>query len=969
PYPYKTAIIESPPINLDVNCFYEIDFWYYKYVYWGGEGSKLELQTSSNNGETWGTAWDVYGNTQQNEWLEINLQITANINKIRFVGKSGLNPPNNDMAIDNISIIESEGNGPFVIETGASLVWESDYHACDNIIIKPGASLTIGADATLFMLPGKKIVVERTAQLINRGLITSDGVEFWEGIELWGENGADANLWYQGQVSGSGTFENALCAIRTIKVNENGDYDYNYSGGKIMCTNATFLNNRVAIDCRPYGPATSINSFTGVVFEVNDDIFMQTSVKSMVMLNNIKGTMFKYVTFDDNRTGVDIKNKARGIFAIDSKFSVHGLCLDDPPNSGDCVDMGFSEFNSLSYGIYAIASNTENQIVVKNTNFLNNLHGAYISGIDNINVTLSNFQTYDQANPFVENYGMYLDNCTGYIVEENNFYNADLQIRATGLVISNSGPATNEIYKNYFSDLQYGLIAQYENRGFLGNEGLTIKCNEFDGCGYDVSVTAKSFLTEYTGIKYFQGSNDDDVTAPAGNQFSYTWLNDESDYYNETHGIRYWYHQNSVGYNVEPIEFSVPQVNPLANNQFSGDFDPETACPSNLGGGGTTGPDDSRGAMATAGQKADSAQNLLDILVDGGNTNVLATEVQNAFPPEAYALYIDLMGKSPYLSDTVLKSAINKENVLPPELLTDVLIANPQVAKSDEMLTEIENRSIPLTDEMKEEVMLNWYIAGAKESLESKLSGYKAERGNALNRLIGYFRHDTISPNPSDSIVVLLQQENALWAKYTLAYELMAQGETPLAENVMATIPSGFDLTEAGQQGFQDQMDYFNIVKQLEQDGKAWHEIDQGQTDILYGLANDMDGKANAYARNVLMFYDTLTYIEPVQYPSFMKSGSVIPIPAQRKAEGNSLSVYPNPAKDYFIVKYELDNNYTEAVIDIMDITGRNVNRFSIIMMRDYLVVPTMELNNGMYVVKLILNGQEVGTQKVNIHK
>ncbi len=101
----------------------------------------------------------------------------------------------------------------------------------------------------------------------------------------------------------------------------------------------------------------------------------------------------------------------------------------------------------------------------------------------------------------------------------------------------------------------------------------------------------------------------------------------------------------------------------------------------------------------------------------------------------------------------------------------------------------------------------------------------------------------------------------------------------------------------------------------------------------------------------------------------FMKSGSVIPIPAQRKAERNSLSVHPNPAKDYFIVKYELDNNYAEAVIDIMDITGRNVNRFSITMMCDYLVVSTMELNNGMYVVKLILNGQEVGTQKVNIQK
>jgi len=36
---------------------------------------------------------------------------------------------------------------------------------------------------------------------------------------------------------------------------------------------------------------------------------------------------------------------------------------------------------------------------------------------------------------------------------------------------------------------------------------------------------------------------------------------------------------------------------------------------------------------------ADSVQSLLDILVDGGNTEVLATEVQTAFPPERYQFF------------------------------------------------------------------------------------------------------------------------------------------------------------------------------------------------------------------------------------------------------------------------------------------------------------------------------------------
>jgi len=127
------------------------------------------------------------------------------------------------------------------------------------------------------------------------------------------------------------------------------------------------------------------------------------------------------------------------------------------------------------------------------------------------------------------------------------------------------------------------------------------------------------------------------------------------------------------------------------------------------------------------------------------------------------------------------------------------------------------------------------------------------------------------------------------------------------------------------------------------------------------------NSKANAYARNVLVFYDTLSYEEPIQYPSFLKSGSIIPIPTQKQAERISLTVYPNPANDYFIIRYELDNSYAEAVILITDMAGRNVKEFNVIATRDYLIVPTSEFNNGMYVVKLILNGKETGTQKINI--
>jgi hypothetical protein len=74
-----------------------------------------------------------------------------------------------------------------------------------------------------------------------------------------------------------------------------------------------------------------------------------------------------------------------------------------------------------------------------------------------------------------------------------------------------------------------------------------------------------------------------------------------------------------------------------------------------------------------------------------------------------------------------------------------------------------------------------------------------------------------------------------------------------------------------------------------------------------------------------------------------------------------------NPAKDYFIVRYELDNDYADAIIQLTDITGKTVKQYKTGMTMDYLIIQTGNLKKGNYFVKLILNGNEIGVQKVLI--
>ncbi len=115
------------------------------------------------------------------------------------------------------------------------------------------------------------------------------------------------------------------------------------------------------------------------------------------------------------------------------------------------------------------------------------------------------------------------------------------------------------------------------------------------------------------------------------------------------------------------------------------------------------------------------------------------------------------------------------------------------------------------------------------------------------------------------------------------------------------------------------------------------------------------------------MTTDTLNYVEPVLLPTYLKSSAIIPVPAQKTGKENSITVYPNPAKSYFIVRYELDNSYADAIIELMDVTGKTVKRYRTGMTMDYIVVETNNLKKGNYFVKLILNGKEVGVCKVTI--
>ncbi|MCD4744692.1 MAG: T9SS type A sorting domain-containing protein [Bacteroidales bacterium] len=858
----------------------------------------------------------------------------------------------------SINMSYSQYDGEYIVEGDET--WENSRQYKD-ILILDGGTLTI--TGRVAMPEDAKIIVERGAKLmIDGGYLTNACSGMWEGVEVWGNSNEPQLVTEQGwvKIQNEGTIENSKMGIYTNRPDpeEEGAFIQGYTGGIIQASDAHFINNETSVNFYSY-EYHSVSWFVNCEFIINDYYIGNINPENFMKITSMDGIRITNSDFINSTSGA---NNQKGIYSINSNIILEGKCTGGNP----CTSWDYGLFENLEYGIYATVSGSETFTDIQHTDFIGNFKGLYLSGMEGAWVT----SNYFKVNSASENlgYGMYLDNCNAYKVEDNLFENTGGGQLGTGLVVHNSGPQYNIIYNNFFNNLEYGILAQERNRDKTGETGLVIKCNDYTRNLQDIAVTSEE-EGEEIGIRESQGTDGNDTKNPAGNTFSYMGL-DESDYYNETNDITYWYHYNQNGYNIKPLYHSIPEVNPQYNPEMTALYIKEESCPSDLepgGGGGTGGDDGPRGRMATAGQKTDSTQMLLDLLIDGGNTEALATDVQTSYPPEAWDLYVSLLGKSPYLSDTVMTSAINKENVLPPEMVTDVLIANPQSAKSTEVLTEVENRLIPLTDEQKDAIMQNWYISGAKESLESKLAGYKADYANALYDLLTQFRYDSLCPNPQDSIIAVLELENTLWTKYMLVSEYLSQSNLTQAENTLNSIPTFFELSTKEQEEYQDFEDYFDVMVELKQTGKTIYEMDSLQLQALYVIADKEENNANSWSRNVLISADTLSYIEPVLLPTYLKSSSVIPIPAQKPANENKLFVYPNPAKGYFIIRYELDNFYAEAMIQITDMAGRTIKFYTTEMVRDYLVVSTEGIKSGNYVIKLILNGRESGVQKITI--
>jgi len=843
-----------------------------------------------------------------------------------------------------------------------------------NIIVPAGNTYTIYG--TVKMAADCKIIVEPGAKLVvDRGTITNACPELWEGVEVWGNSNAVQDTISQGWVilKNQATLQNAITGITAGK-DGSSITDLNFTGGVIQADDAQFKNNTTSIALLPYphveyrfALVDNKSYFKNCTFTYDSTYyFFNDKPRAHVQLTEVLGVLFEGNLFENTVSPSFATGEKRGVGIAASQSGFKIVSVNNEKRNA---------FNNLNYGISSYDIFLSNKpIIIDQSDFNKNRTGCYLGASTFVSVTncVFNARIFYEALPDDLYSGLYLDNCTGYQVEENTFssnYDPALPYgyKSVGLVVNNSGPEDNLTNKNNFQNLLFATVAQNHNRSYnTQGKGLQYKCNVFESNYQDISVTWDGQPSELNGIALNQGNKADEITAPVGNLFSQLGTWSYSDFDNQGEDI--WYHLPYWGlsndYKINPKFSDTAQVHKNYNNALQS-WNPIAGCPSRLG---IKSKSELESLIADNELNSVIYTDSLNTMVDQGNTTALSLDVATSLPPETMLLRDQLLAASPYLSDTVMVSAAEKEDVLPNSIITEVLTANPQSVRAENVLNSLDARIYPPSESEMSSLHANDTIMGAKEILESKQAFYTSSMQYAVNGLIRKYMSDSMLVDINDSIKTSISLINSPDSYYKQAFCNYNSGDSSEVLNTLAQVPSNFGLTTYQNDMHNGYEDYFDLLLELQNEGKSTTEVDSTQKNMLYSIMQNTNEILQAYCRNVLIITDGLVYHEPYLFPDTVSTKS---IPVKKPNFGNSflkssdfLRLYPNPADEYLTIEYKVPYNSHKIIVEILTIDGHNIEVLTLNREWGEKIIDLRNFKRGTYLIRLWADGSVIETRK-----
>jgi len=121
------------------------------------------------------------------------------------------------------------------------------------------------------------------------------------------------------------------------------------------------------------------------------------------------------------------------------------------------------------------------------------------------------------------------------------------------------------------------------------------------------------------------------------------------------------------------------------------------------------------------------------------------------------------------------------------------------------------------------------------------------------------------------------------------------------------------------------------------------------------------ESKPGSLARNVLVANGIMDYIEPIYLSDDLKSAIVIPEKTHNKITCEErLKIFPNPAKDYVIISYDLSGLSGNFQITVSSLEGKPLFQRKIPGVKNQCIISTEKLSSSLYFIQLVTDNYTI---------
>lgn len=853
---------------------------------------------------------------------------------------------------------------PLVITTDET--WDFAIKMYQDIVVSNNATLTITGEVKM-PINGKIIVHPGAKLIIDGGRIMSAHEDLWQGIQVWGDKTAHQSFengtYFQGylELKNGAIIEDAAVAVDLWRPGH-----WNTTGGIVRAKNAVFRNNAKSVHALHYqymlnGHALQYNaSFSKCSFEINEEYKGSTTFYKHVDLAHVRGVSFRGCHFSISGHPTNVSDWNVGIAAYDASFIVLPICnsLVEPCPENALEKCTFSGFR---WGVYAANDgSTPMPFTVKDAEFTNNSIGVKSCNTDLATVKTSDFIVGNAQDWCAA--GIFTESTSSFKIENNSFVKASSSPSSNFGVAVYDSKAGNIIKQNTFYGLYCANLAVGKNRQ-SDKIGLVYNCNTNTKNTIDFCVLFGFDDRNQYGIQPIQGSED----VAAGNTFS-QGQSSLFHFYNEVGGLDYYYYNDGD---------QIPDQNKLYGVMRHTALD-SADCRTFSNGWSVVLSQEERGNREQdyydAYSSYSSVKALYESLVDGGNTTAEIADVQSATPSNMWQIRAQLLGHSPYLSQSVLMEAADRSDVFPENVLFEILASNPDELKDDTLIDYLQDRQPPFPNYMIELLQQISNGTSAKTAMLSQIARYKHAYTEAASDIARSIINDSVVDY--SGFRGWLGNMYDIDADRLIIASYMDEGNYSDAIALANMLPGLYGLTGEDLREHNEYMQLLVIYQTLCHEGKNIYQMDSIQETIVSQIADNGVGKAKQMA--VAVMENVMGSTNYMHCPEANLEGGkgggrhAVSKPFTQEDFNNAIGftakAVPNPATTWTAMDFTLPGDAAKATISITNVLGVTVVSAELHGNTGQKVLDLRHLADGVYIYT-VRCGEYLITDKLIITK